>query len=146
MGHDLRPGEEPREEGRERRVEPGRKRPDRDQGVHVRRPLAGRLDRSDEEPAPDPEDNRRRQEKEDHQQRLPGDSHQKREPVLHRAQEDDAGKDDPDGKAGFQILELLLAGRADRVLAGVIGNPEELVPLIGDHLPERLDAGPAGVV
>ncbi len=80
------------------------------------------------------------------EERLPGDPHEKREPVLHGADKDDAAEDDPDGEAGLEVPDLLLPRRADRVLPGVVGDPQELIPLIGDHLPERLDAGPAGSV
>ena len=65
VGHDLRRGEELREEGRQGRVEIGGKRPHGDQGVHVGGLLAGRLEGADEEAAPHPEDDGRRQEKED---------------------------------------------------------------------------------
>ena len=41
VGHDLRPGEEPREEGRERRVEPGGKAPRRRPGCSCRSSSGG---------------------------------------------------------------------------------------------------------
>ena len=54
------------------------------------------------------------------------------EPVLHRSHEDDHAEDDPDPKAGLEVLQLPLAGCRYRILPRVIGNPQILVALIRD--------------
>ena len=143
VGHDSGFGEETREKGRKRGIEPGRQRPDGHQRVHVRGLLPGRLDRAAEKPAPDPENDRCGQDEKGYEERLPGNPHQKGEPVPHGTDEDHDTEHDSDGKADPQIPDLLFTGRTDRILPGVVGNPQVVIPLFGDDPADRLDAGPS---
>ena len=68
------------------------------------------------------------------------------EPVLHRSHEDEGGEDDPDPEADLEVLQLPLPGGGDRIFPRVVGNPQKLVALIFNRLPERLQAGPLGPV
>ena len=79
-------------------------------------------------------------------QGLVRDPREEGEPVLHRSHEDDGAEDDPDPEADLEVLELPLPGGRYRIFPRVIGNPQKLVPLIFDDLPERLHAGPLGPV
>ena len=133
VGRNARAGEHLGDESGQGGIGVGREGPDGNEGIHVRCPLPGGLDRPDEEAAAHPEDDGGRQQEQGDQQRLPGDSHEEGKPVLHGAEKDHHAKAPCRRQSGFQIPDFLFPGRGNRIFPEFIGNAKILVSRFRDE-------------